>query len=139
VGVYVYVIIVLTLLILPSLGFVLFNLRRERETIRQRRGFAREGAIPGVILPPGAQAPVSVFFEGVELEDGRDYELRGKDIVLRTELQPYAPSVWREFVTTATGVGFYGRGAHLDVRYATAGGEHGSTLLPVIPLDLAEV
>jgi hypothetical protein len=135
VGVYVYVIIVLALLILPSLGFVLVNLKRERATIRARRGFARDDAIPGVILPSDARPPVSVFFEGIELEDGRDYEVRGHDVVLRTELQPYSPSVWRDFVTTATGVGFYGRGAHLDVRYETVSGGHGSTLLPVIPLE----
>jgi hypothetical protein len=135
VGVYLYVIIVLVLLIVPSLAFVLVNLKKERATIRARRGFAHEGAIPGVILPSDARPPVSVFFEGVELEDGRDYELRGQQIVLRTELQPYSPSVWREFVTTATGVGFYGRGAHLDVRYELADGGHDSTLLPVIPVD----
>jgi hypothetical protein len=139
VGVYIYVIIVVALLVLPSLVFVLVN--RERGVPRRARAAAasRPGAVPGVVLPPEARPPVNVFFEGVELVPERDYDQRGQQIILHTALEPYSPSVWREFVTTAAGVGFYGRGARLDVQYATDAGARHSTMLPVIPLEgLAE-
>jgi hypothetical protein len=135
VGVYIYVVIVLALLILPSLAFVLVNRERGVPHRARRRALSQAGAVPGVALPPEARPPVTVFFEGVELQPERDYELRGQQIVLHTQLEPYTPSVWREFVTTAAGVGFYGRGTRLDVQYATDSGERHSAMLPVIPLD----
>jgi hypothetical protein len=133
-GVYIYVAIVVTLLVLPSLVFVLINQRGSRPRTRRPPGTGKD-AVPGVVLPSGAQGPVSVFFEGVELQPDRDFELRGEQIVLKTALAPYTPSVWREFITTAAGVGFYGRGAQLDVQYATAAGARQSRMLPVVPLD----
>ena len=133
-GVYIYVIIVVSLLVLPSLVFVLVN-RQRGVPHRPRRGSATPAdAVPGAVLPPDAGPPVSVFFEGVELQPGRDYDLRGQNIVLHTALEPYSPSVWREFITTAAGVGFYGRGAQLDVQYTTPAGRH-SSMVPVIPLE----
>jgi hypothetical protein len=133
-GVYIYVVIVVSLLVLPSLVFVLVNRERGVPGRRPRGTAPRAGAVPGVTLPPDARPPLSVFFEGVELEPERDYDLRGQQILLHTALQPYTPSVWREFITTAAGVGFYGRGAQLDVQYATAAGGRHSRMLPVVPL-----
>jgi hypothetical protein len=133
-GVYVYVAIVVTLLVLPSLLFVLAN--RDRAAQARRSSSAlRNARVRGAALPREAREPVSVFSEGVELQPGRDYEVRDQHVVLVTPLEPYKPSVWREFVTTSVGVGFYGRGAQLDVHYATAGGGRGASLLPVVPLD----
>jgi hypothetical protein len=134
-GVYIYVVIVVALLVLPSLVFVLVNRQRGVPHRRPRGSAPKADAVPGATLPADARPPVSVFFEGVELLAERDYELQGQYILLHTALQPYTPSVWREFITTAAGVGFYGRGALLDVQYATAAGGRQSTMLPVIPLD----
>jgi hypothetical protein len=135
-GVYVYAAVVVSLLVLPPLVLALSHRERGRPRGRASRAAASGDAAPGVVLPPEARAPVRVFFDGVELRPGRDYELRGQRIVLRSALQPYAPSAWREFITTAAGVGFYGRGAHLDLQYSTAAGGRDSRLLPVIPLDV---
>src|SRR3954454_7488593 len=96
-GVYIYVVIVVTLLVLPSLVFVLVNRERGVPRRRSRASGQSATAVPGVTLPPDARPPVSVFFEGVELEPERDYDLQGQQILLHTALQPYTPSVWREF------------------------------------------
>jgi hypothetical protein len=133
-GVYLYVAVVVTLLVLPSLVFVLVN--RERGVHRRGDRAALQSArVRGATLPSGAREPVSVFVEGVELQPGTDYRVQGQHVVLLTPHQPYRPSAWREFITTSVGVGFYGRGAQLDVHYVTGSGERRSSLLPVVPLD----
>jgi hypothetical protein len=132
-----YVVIVILLLVLPALVFVLASRERGVGAIGGRRGRAglHTARCRGVTLPADAREPVSVFAEGVELQPGRDYELRDRYVVLITPLQPHAPSVWRDFVTTAFGVGFYGRGAQLDVHFATASGDRRGEVLSVVPLD----
>ena len=74
-----------------------------------------------VRLPPGVRPPFTVFLNGVRLEEGTDYTVRGDELHFPRELvQEGRLGFWRWF-WGAWGIGTYRRDDQVDVAWAVDG------------------
>lgn len=69
-----------------------------------------------VRLPRAVRAPFQVYLNGVPQVEGRDYVVRGRELVFGRELRKDKVSGWRWFLG-AWGVGTYRQDDSVDVRY----------------------
>jgi hypothetical protein len=77
-----------------------------------------------VRLPRQVTEPFEVFLNGVRQERGRDFEVRGRELVFPRALRKDRVSGWR-WLLGAFGVGTYRQDDSVDVRYARRDGSAG--------------
>lgn len=74
-----------------------------------------------IALPQNVKTPVGVFLNGVELTEGVDYVVAGRELVIHRELvKEGSLGFWRWFLG-AWGVGTYRRNDIVDVRHESGG------------------
>lgn len=74
-----------------------------------------------VRLPAQLRGDFSVFVNGVPQQEGRDYRVRGRELVFERELVKEGKvATWR-WLVGAFGVGTYKRNDSVDVRYELNG------------------
>ena len=74
-----------------------------------------------VRLPRGVRTPFTVYLNGVRLEEGADYEVRGSELHFERELvQEGRLGFWRWF-WGAWGIGTYRRDDQVDVAWEVGG------------------
>jgi hypothetical protein len=74
-----------------------------------------------VRLPAQVRGDFSVFVNGVPQQEGRDYRVRGRELVFERELVKEGKvATWR-WLVGAFGVGTYKRNDSVDVRYELNG------------------
>jgi hypothetical protein len=74
-----------------------------------------------VRLPRAVRAPFEVYLNGVPQVEGRDYAVRGRELVFARELRKDKVSGWR-WLVGAIGIGTYRQDDSVDVRYERADG-----------------
>ena len=85
-----------------------------------------------VRLPQGAQPPYRVFVNGVPQEEGRDYELAGRELLFDRPLEKERLSK-RRWTAILFGLwGSYGKNDSVDVQYRVGGRETVATGLEII-------
>ena len=85
-----------------------------------------------VPLPAGVPSPFEVYVNGVRQELGRDYQVRGGELIFTRELVRQRLSK-RAWLLGFWGIGTYGRNDEVDVRYELAGRPmvaHGLEIIP---------
>jgi hypothetical protein len=88
-----------------------------------------------VPLPPGAEPPIRVFLNGVPQEEGRDYQLAGRELLFDRPLEKERLSK-RRWTAIFFGLwGYYGKNDSVDVQYRQHGREVVATGLEIIPPD----
>ena len=85
-----------------------------------------------VPLPAGVQRPFQVFVNGVEQAEGRDYEVRGAELVFSEVLIPPRRDTMKTFARLMFW-GRYGTEHHVDVAYDAGGRRTVASNLPVLP------
>ncbi len=86
-----------------------------------------------VPLPPGAEPPIRVFLNGVPQEEGRDYQLAGRELLFDRPLEKERLSK-RRWTAIFFGLwGYYGKNDSVDVQYRQHGREVVATGLEIIP------
>ena len=88
-----------------------------------------------VPLPEGAEPPIRVFVNGVPQEQGRDYELVGRELHFRRPLEKERLSKGRWTAIFFGLWGSYGKNDSVDVQYRIGGRETVATGLEIIPPD----
>ncbi len=74
-----------------------------------------------VSLPRGAKRPFRVFVNGVLQEEGRDYELRGRELLFGRPLERERLGFWRWTAIYLAIFGSYGKNDSVDVQYQRNG------------------
>ena len=74
-----------------------------------------------VALPRGAEPPVRVFVNGVAQEQGRDYEIDGRDLVFDKPLEKEQLNFWRWTAIFFALFGTYNKNDSVDVQYEIGG------------------
>ena len=74
-----------------------------------------------VPLPRGAEPPLRVFVNGVEQQEGSDYELRGSDLLFGRPLVKERVGFWRWTAIFFALFGTYGKNDSVDVQYTLNG------------------
>jgi hypothetical protein len=75
-----------------------------------------------VRLPRGAERPIKVFINGVEQQQGTDYEIRGREIVFSEPIVKEGKLGAGRWLAMAIGLfGSYGRNETVDVEYRSGG------------------
>jgi len=88
-----------------------------------------------VRLPDGAERPIRVFVNGVPQEQGRDYELVGRELVFDRPLEKERLSK-RRWTAIFFGLwGYYGKNDSVDVHYRLGGRDVVATGLEIVPPD----
>ena len=86
-----------------------------------------------VRLPDGAERPIRVFVNGVPQEQGRDYELVGRELVFDRPLEKERLSK-RKWTAIFFGLwGYYGKNDSVDVHYRLGGRDVVATGLDIVP------
>ena len=88
-----------------------------------------------VPLPRGAEPPYRVFVNGVPQEEGKDYEVRGRELVFDKPLEKERIGVGRWTAIFLGLWGSYGKNDSVDVQYRLGDGEGVATGLAIIPPD----
>jgi hypothetical protein len=79
-----------------------------------------------VRLPAEAQAPFSVYVNGVEQADGTDYTVRdGAVHFTKPRDAGKREGLWQKLVMSTAGVGYYGHGDSIDVHFHREDGSAG--------------
>lgn len=74
-----------------------------------------------VALPPGAEPPLRVFVNGVAQEEGRDFEIEGRDLVFGKPLEKERLNFWRWTAIFLALFGTYNKNDSVDVQYELGG------------------
>ena len=74
-----------------------------------------------VPLPDGAKPPLRVFVNGVEQQEGTDYELHGDELLFDRPLVKERVGFWRWTAMFFALFGSYGRNDSVDVQYELGG------------------
>jgi hypothetical protein len=88
-----------------------------------------------VPLPRGAERPLRVFVNGVPQEEGKDYEVRGGQLLFEKPLEKERIGVGRWTAMFLGLWGSYGKNDSVDVQYRLGDGEAHATGLEIIPPD----
>jgi hypothetical protein len=89
-----------------------------------------------VPLPAEAEPPYRVFINGVRQEQGRDYELRGRELLFDKPLAKEGRlGFWRWTSMFIGLVGTYRKNDSVDVHYTEAGEHKVAVYLDIIPPD----
>ena len=88
-----------------------------------------------VPLPDGAEPPLRVFVNGVPQEQGRDYELVGRELVFEKPLEKERLSKGKWAAIFFGLWGYYGKNDSVDVHYRRGGRDLVATGLDIIPPD----
>jgi hypothetical protein len=88
-----------------------------------------------VPLPKGAEPPIRVFLNGVPQEQGRDYELVGRELLFEKPLEKERLGMGRWTAMFFGLWGYYGKNDSVDVQYRRGGRELVATGLEIIPPD----
>jgi hypothetical protein len=80
-----------------------------------------------VPLPRGAEPPFRVFVNGVPQEEGKDYEVRGRELLFEKPLEKERIGVGRWTAIFLGLWGSYGKNDSVDVQYRLGGGEAHAT------------
>ena len=86
-----------------------------------------------VELPRGAEHPFRVFVNGVPQEEGRDYEVDGRQLVFDRPLEKERLGFWRWTAIFFALFGTYGKNDTVDVQYTVGGRSTVATGLEIIP------
>jgi hypothetical protein len=86
-----------------------------------------------VTLPDGAQRPIRVFVNGVPQQEGRDYELRGRELLFDKPLEKERLSKAKWSAIFFGLWGYYGKNDSVDVHYRVGGRDVVATGLDIIP------
>jgi hypothetical protein len=87
-----------------------------------------------VPLPRGARGPFRVWVNGVEQQEGRDYELRGEALAFRRPLAKEGRlGFWRWLLMFLSIQGTYRQNDSVDVQYRAGGRERLATALDIVP------
>ena len=86
-----------------------------------------------VPLPKGAEPPIRVFVNGVPQEQGRDYELVGRELLFDKPLEKERLSKGKWTAIFFGLWGYYGKNDSVDVQYRVGGRETVATGLEIIP------
>jgi hypothetical protein len=86
-----------------------------------------------VPLPEGAQPPLEVFVNGIAQEEGKDYELVGRELVFDRPLEKERLSKAKWSAIFFGLWGYYGKNDSVDVHYTAGGKRHVVTGLEIIP------
>jgi hypothetical protein len=78
-------------------------------------------------LPKGARPPFHVYVNGEEQAEGADYDIVDAEIVFRRPLVTTRrpEGLWKKFVMSTAGIGFYPRADTVDVHFTDAAGAAG--------------
>jgi hypothetical protein len=90
-----------------------------------------------VPLPDGAEPPLRVFVNGVQQEEGRDYELRGRELLFDKPLEKERLSKAKWSAIFFGLWGYYGKNDSVDVHYRVGARDAVATGLEIIPPDEA--
>ena len=74
-----------------------------------------------VPLPRGAEPPLRVFVNGVEQQEGIDYEVQGTDLLFERPLAKERLGFWRWTAIFFALFGTYGKNDSVDVQYTLNG------------------
>jgi hypothetical protein len=88
-----------------------------------------------VPLPRGAEPPYRVFVNGVPQVQGKDYEVRGRELLFSKPLEKERLGLGRWTAIFFGLFGSYGKNDSVDVQYRLAGREVAATGLDIIPPD----
>jgi hypothetical protein len=88
-----------------------------------------------VPLPRGAERPFRVFVNGVPQEEGKDYEVRGGDLLFAKPLEKERLGAGRWTAIFFGLWGSYGKNDSVDVQYRIGNREAVATGLEIIPPD----
>jgi hypothetical protein len=86
-----------------------------------------------VPLPKGAEPPLRVFVNGVPQEQGRDYELVGRELLFDRPLEKERLGMGKWTAIFLGLWGYYGKNDSVDVQYRIGGQETVATGLEIIP------
>ena len=86
-------------------------------------------------LPEGAEPPYRVFVNGVPQEQGRDYELVGRELVFDKPLEKERLSKGKWAAIFFGLWGYYGKNDSVDVHYRRGGRDIVETGLEILPPD----
>ena len=86
-----------------------------------------------VPLPHGAEPPFRVFVNGVPQEEGKDYELNGRELHFFRSLEKERIGVGRWTAIFLGLWGSYGKNDSVDVQYRLGEREVAATGLDIIP------
>jgi hypothetical protein len=88
-----------------------------------------------VPLPRGAQPPYRVFVNGVPQTEGKDYELRGRELHFFRPLEKERLGAGRWTAMFFGLFGSYGKNDSVDVQYTVGGRQTVATGLDIKPPD----
>ena len=88
-----------------------------------------------VPLPRGAEPPYRVFVNGVPQREGRDYEVKGRELLFRTPLEKEKIGAGRWTAMFFGLFGSYGKNDSVDVQYRLGGRDTVATGLDIVPPD----
>jgi hypothetical protein len=88
-----------------------------------------------VPLPEAAHRPLRVFLNGVPQEEGRDYELVGRELHFSRPLEKERLSKGKWAAIFFGLWGYYGKNDSVDVQYRVGGRETVATGLEILPPD----
>jgi hypothetical protein len=88
-----------------------------------------------VPLPRGAERPFRVFVNGVPQEEGKDYDVRGGELLFAKPLEKERLGAGRWTAIFLGLWGSYGKNDSVDVQYRIGGRETVATGLEIIPPD----
>ena len=83
-------------------------------------------------LPRGAEAPYTVFVNGVEQSEGADWELRGGEIVFKREIVKERVGAGRWLAMYLGLFGTYRKNETIDLQFRRAGKTELLSDLPVV-------
>jgi hypothetical protein len=86
-----------------------------------------------VPLPKGAEPPLRVFVNGVPQEQGRDYELVGRELLFDRPLEKERLGMGKWTAIFLGLWGYYGKNDSVDVQYRIGEQETVATGLEIIP------
>jgi hypothetical protein len=86
-----------------------------------------------VPLPKGAEPPIRVFVNGVPQEQGKDYELAGRELLFDRPLEKERLGMGRWTAMFFGLWGYYGKNDSVDVQYRIGNRETVATGLEIIP------
>jgi hypothetical protein len=78
-------------------------------------------------LPAGAAPPYHVYVNGQEQAEGVDYDVLGRELAFRRPLVTTRrpEGLWKKFVMSTAGIGFYPKADSVDIHYTDADGSPG--------------
>jgi hypothetical protein len=89
-----------------------------------------------VKLPHGAEPPFRVFVNGVPQQQGRDYEISGRELLFDRPLAKEGRlGFWRWTSMFIGLVGTYRKNDSVDVHYMQGGKEQVAVYLDIVPPD----